>query len=176
MGSRTLKMVLLVLTPLLVLVCGTTFALMLRQTEPLDNQFDAAIVSCAVAEAFENNTKSSIAVTNTGNIDAYLRLRLVSYWVDSDGNIVSKPSRIPEISSPANGWIKGTDNTYYYPDPVVPGGTTLSLLGGSIVLAEEDGYRQVVEVFADAIQSEPKRAVTESWRVTLSGDTITDVP
>ena len=36
----------------------------------------------------------------------------------------------------------------------------------------ETGYRQVLEVFADAIQSEPNDAVTESWKVEISGGNI----
>ena len=175
MGKRTLKTMLLVLLPILVLLCGTTFALMFRKTEPMDNQFDAARVTCAVAESFDGTKKDSIAVTNTGNIEAYLRLRLVSYWVDSKGNIVSKPSQMPAISV-SGGWVSDTENTYYYSLPVAPQGTTPNLLDGEITLKQEDGYFQVVEVFADAIQSKPQTAVTESWGVTLSGSSITAAP
>lgn len=175
MGKRTLKTALLVLVSLLVLLCGTTFALMFRQTEPLDNQFEAAVVSCAVVESFDGTTKSSIAVKNTGNIDAYLRLRLVSYWVDSKGNIISKPSQMPTVSV-ASGWVAGSDNTYYYSQPVAPNVTTPDLLGAKITLVQEDGYLQVIEVFADAIQSKPEAAVTESWGVTLPGGNITAAP
>lgn len=170
MGNRTLKTVLLVLTPLLVLLCGTTFALMLRQTAPLDNQFEAAVVNCTVVESFDGAQKTRIAVKNNAptdqppsNIPAYLRVRLVSYWVDGDGNIISKPSEMPEITI-ADGWIKGADNTFYYSYPVDPGASTPNLLGADIDLEQDsDGYRQVIEVFADAIQSKPESAVTESW-------------
>ena len=176
MGKRILNSTLLVLAFLLILLCGTTFALMFRQTEPLDNQFEAAAVSCAVAESFDGSTKSSIAVTNTGNIDAYLRLRLVSYWVDSKGNILSKPSQMPTVSV-ASGWITGSDNTYYYSQPVAPGSSTPNLLLTGIPLQQDsDGYLQVIEVFADAIQSKPEAAVSSSWGVTLSGGKITDAP
>ena len=175
MGKRTIKTVILLLVFLLILFCGTTFALMLRQTDFLNNQLEAAEVTCAVVETFENNTKTSIAVRNTGTIDAYLRVRLVSYWEDQEGNILSKPSEIPEIT-PANGWLKGPDNTYYYPAPVAPDGVTQNLLSEGITLEEEDGCRQVVEVFADAIQSKPVEAVTGSWGVTIDGDSITAAP
>lgn len=175
MGKRPLKAALLVLVLVLVLLCGTAFALMFRRTSEMRNQFEAARVSCDVTEKFDGTIKSSIAVRNTGNIDAYLRLRLVSYWVDSNGNIVSKPTQLPTIS-PANGWLSGPDNTYYYPQPVAPGDTTLNLLSTGLTLVEEDGYLQVVEVFADAIQSKPAEAVTGSWGVTLVGDKITNAP
>ena len=169
MGKRPLRTTPLVLIFLLVLLCGTTFALMLRQTDTLDNQFKPAIVSCAVAESFDGTVKTSIAVKNTGNIDAYLRLRLISYWVDSKGNIVSKSSRMPSVSV-ADGWVEGSDNTYYYSQPVAPNETTPNLLVEKITLVQKNEYLQVVEVFADAIQSKPTDAVIESWHVTLDSN------
>lgn len=175
MERKILKTVILILSIVLILLCGTTFALMYRQTQALNNQLEAAFVACAVQEDFDGETKTSIAVQNNGNIDAYLRLRLVSYWVDSDGNIISKPSRMPTVSA-ASGWVTGTGNTYYYSQPVPPGGFTTNLLGADITLVEEDGYWQVIEVFADAIQGKPADAVTGSWGVTLAGDIITTAP
>lgn len=175
MGKRTIKTVILLLVFLLILFCGTTFALMLRQTDFLNNQLEAAEVTCAVVETFQDNTKNSIAVSNTGTIDAYLRVRLVSYWVDSNGNIVSKPSQTPTVS-PASGWVTGSDNTYYYSDPIAPGAATANLLSAAITLIAEDGYQQVVEVFADAIQSKPVHAVTDSWGVTIANGKISAAP
>lgn len=175
MGKRSLKTTFLVLISLLILLCGTTFALMLRQTDTLDNQFKPAIVSCAVTESFDGTEKTSIVVKNTGNIDAYLRLRLISYWVDSKGNIVSKSSQMPSVSV-ADGWVEGSDNTYYYSQPVAPNKTTPNLLDEKITLVQENEYLQVVEVFADAIQSKPTDAVIESWHVTLDSNKIITAP
>jgi hypothetical protein len=162
----------------LILLCGTTFALMFRQTQPLNNQLEAAYVACTVEENFNGEIKTSIAVKNTGNIDAFLRLRLVSYWIDSSGKIVSKPSEMPTVTV-ADGWVVGSDNTYYYSKPVAPGAQTPNLLKEGITLVDEGGYLQVVEVFADAIQSKPAQAVTGSWGVILAGETdytITHAP
>ena len=177
MGNRTLKIALLVMLPLLALLCGTTFALMFRQTEALDNRFEPAAVTCEIAESFDGTTKSTITVRNTGTIDAYLRVRLVTYWVDSGGNILAGTPSVPGFSLGAN-WISGGENTYYYKTPVPPGGSTGNLLGSSISLAQdaETGRYQVIEVFADAIQSNPGEAVTKSWGVTLSGGSITAAP
>ena len=83
-----------------VVTIGTALGLMFRKTAPVENQFMPAEVSCAVAEEFDAATgaKSSIAVQNTGNIPAYLRVRLVSYWVDAAGNRVGKPSEMPAFT------------------------------------------------------------------------------
>ena len=151
-------------------LCGTVLAYMFRQTEYKDNEFVPANVSCKVVEAFDGVEKTSIQVHNTGNIDAYLRVRLVSYWVDADGNIVAKPSSMPEINM-ATGWIKGTNNTYYYTKPVSPAAQTGSLLSSPIILEEdENGYMQVIEVFAEAIQSKPYNAVINSWKVSMDAN------
>ena len=167
MGKQTVKIVFLVWSLLLILLCGTTFALMFRQTNALNNQFQAAVVDCEVSEKFNGTEKSQICVTNTGNIEAYLRVRLVTYWVDSEGKIVAKPSQMPSLPAVAKEWIKSGD-TYYYTKPVSPRGITTPLFVGAITLQQDgDGYRQVIEVFADAIQSKPAEAVKESWGVNL---------
>ena len=182
MKSKILKTAICILLMVLILLCGTTFALMFRQTQPLNNQLEAAYVACTVEEDFDGEVKTRIVVKNTGNIDAYLRLRLVSYWIDSSEKIVSKPSEMPTVTV-ADGWVVGSDNTYYYSIPVAPGAQTPNLLekGTSITLVEDEegGYLQVVEVFADAIQSKPAQAVTGSWGVILAGETdftITHAP
>lgn len=181
MSRKMLKRVILILALVLLALCGTTFALMLRQTDALDNRFEPAVVSCEVEESYTHPTKSSIKVKNTGNIDAYLRLRLVTYWVNGKGEIVFGKADMPTITL-CDGWIAGADNTYYYTTPVTPvtpDNLTGELLSSAITLtqdAENDRY-QVIEVFADAIQSEPEKAVTGSWGVTLSDDgTIKTVP
>ena len=171
-----LKRVILVLALVLLALCGTTFALMLRQTETLNNQFAPAKVSCEVVESYTHPTKDSIKIQNTGNIDAYLRLRLVTYWVNGDGEIIFGSATIPDFTLGEN-WIAGGDNTYYYKTPVAPNDSTGNLLSSSIQLKTEDGKYQVIEVFADAIQSKPGKAVENSWKVTLNDDgTIKTVP
>ena len=175
MKRKVLISIIIVPSLVLVLLCGTAFALMFRQTELLNNQFDPAVVDCAVDEKFNGTQKSEITVENTGNIDAYLRLRLVTYWVDSNGNIVYKPSQTLTVS-PTEDWIAGSDNTYYYPHPIAPDASTPNLLEEPLILVEEDGYFQVVEVFADAIQSKPAQAASKSWGVIISDGIITAVP
>jgi hypothetical protein len=150
---------------------------MFRQSEYKDNEFVPANVSCKVVEEFDGIQKNSIQVQNTGNIDAYIRIRLVSYWVDADEKIVAKPSSMSEINIAA-GWIKGANNTYYYTKPVSPSAHTGFLLLSPITLEkDENGYMQVIEVFAEAIQSKPYNAVTDSWKVSIDANgNITAAP
>ena len=180
---KTRYLLILLVLVVAVVTCGTVYAYMFKQTENVSNQFVPAEVTCEVHETLESGAteKSAITVTNTGDIDAYLRVRLVSYWVQSDGSgdyeIVAKASEMPTFTLGA-GWIAGSDDTYYYTTPVEAGNNTTDLLESNLVLTEEDGYLQVVEVFAEAIQSKPDNSVTESWGVTLdaNGTIISVVP
>lgn len=188
MNKILLKRVVWVLAFVFVLLCGTAFALMFRQTNVLQNQFDTAEVDCEVHEALDGagdytqgmqtaDRKTGITVKNTGNIDAYLRVRFVSYWVNGEGNVVGKPSQMPAISV-TDAWIPGSENTYYHKAAVAPEAFTQELLSQPIILADvsSEGYYQVVEVFADAIQSLPESAVESSWKVTVENELITTAP
>lgn len=149
-----------------VLTVGIALGFMFRETEPVDNKFERAVVSCEVVENFDETTgiKSSITVKNTGNISAYLRVRLVSYWVDADGNIVGKPSKMP-LFTLADGWQQTAADTYEYNAPISPNEFTPNLLANGTTMEltkDTDGYIQVVQVFAEAIQSDPANA-KDNW-------------
>lgn len=146
---------------------GTVVAYMFRQTEYKDNQFIPASVSCEVTEEVTDNSKTGIWVKNTGNINAYLRVKLISYWVDETGAIMPKASEVPVLAL-GQDWIAGDNGTYYYIKPVKPEDSTENLIQSSVELKKDtDGNMQVIEVFAEAIQAEPMKAVVTSWNVTL---------
>ena len=176
MKKRTVyALILTVSFVLLSVACVTVFAYMFRKTDMKNNQFTPAVVSCEVHEETDAGVteKKSVRIKNTGNIHAYLRVRFVSYWImtteDGSSEIVSKPSEMPEFQI-ADGWLAGKDNTYYYKSPVSPDDFTEELLSSKIILLEEDGYQQVIEIFAEAIQSKPDSAVIESWNVILDAN------
>lgn len=178
MKRKILIRAVIVLSVVFALLCGTTVALMFRQTSLLTNEFDAAIVDCLVHEKTDTgseiaNSKSSITVQNTGNIPAYIRVRFVSNWVDAEGHIVGKASEMPDIPYDDSAWFE-QNGIYYCRIPIAAGDPTPELLQNPIVLRTDTktGYRQVLEVFADAIQSEPEKAVTNSWGVMISNGNI----
>ena len=172
MDKKRLIVILIIAAMLILASVSTALAYMLRDTGEVENDFISGIVSCEISEEFENDVKSKITVENTGNVDAYIRVKLVTYWVSGNGNIAPKaPSEIN--FTPGSGWVKsGSSDTYYYSVPVAPGVKIENLLGSSIILKEEDGYLQVVDVFAEAIQANPTTAVSNSWHVTVSGSEI----
>lgn len=158
---------------------GVTLSFMFKKAEKT-NTFVPAEVTCEVEESLFSGVKSKVCVKNTGNVAAYLRIRLVSYYVYDNGDIAGRvPSQYPTLTL-QNGWIAGADHTYYYPTPVEPGAKTEILCDpitlGAVKLADGKTVYQVLEVLAEAIQAEPVGAVQETWNVTVSGTEITPAP
>lgn len=152
-----------------VLATGVTVAFMFRKTEPMTNELEPAQVSCSVEESFDGTNKSSIRVKNDSNVSCYLRLRMVSYWQDKDGNIVGKASEMPAVNYDTGNWFTDAadDYTYYYRPVVESGQSTGEFLQAPIVL-KEDVYQgepvyQVLEIFAEAMQAEPEHIVETYW-------------
>lgn len=175
-NTRRLVPVALLLT--LILTCGAVFAYMFTRAPTQGVQFIPAKVSCEVYSTGTDEI-TGVTVKNTGNISAYLRVRLVTYWVDEHGNVAPKTSPTLEISC-NDAWIEGSENTFYYKTPVDPGVVTPEfVLTPPIELqVSVEGYKQAVDIFGEAIQANPTTAVTESWGVTVSspGAKITGVP
>ena len=156
------------------LLVGATVAYMFSFGKTLVNEFDPGSVDVEVWEKTESNTKTVIKLTNTGTTNAFLRASIVTYYVDANKNVVgSIPAALSSFNLSTN-WDKGSDGYYYYTKPVAPSGVTENLFattGDKITLTpvtqEIDGktvtYYQVVEVFAEAIQSAPAKAVQDAW-------------
>ena len=154
---------------------GGTIAYMSAKTEAITNTFTPSHVSCEATEDFDGSIKSNVNVTNTGDIDAYLRVKLVTYRVNEEGHHIGGIAEIPEFT-PGEGWIY-YDGCYYYTLPVKPGEQPAADLISSITLqgsySDADSGRQVMEVMAEAIQSKPAKAVGEAWKVSISEGSVT---
>ena len=154
------------------MVVGGTLAYLFTNTEPVENIFTPSYVSCSVTEEFNGTTKRNVNVTNTGNIDAYIRVKLVTYRVNNEGDHIGGTAKIPPFD-PGAGWVKNGDY-YYYTKPVAPGANPAAALINSIDLigsyTDADGGKQVIEVMAEAIQAngvadDGTKAVVEAWGV-----------
>ncbi len=178
--KKKLVLALLLILILALIAAGVTIAYMLRSSGKINNIFEKAVVSCAVVEDFDSETgvKSSVKVRNTGNINGFIRVRLVSYWVDGEGNIVGKPSEMPSVSYDSEKWIKGANDTYYCKEPVMVGEETPEFLDANIQLKypPDEEYYQVLEVIPEAIQSAPAKAVKEAWGMYVKDGKISNEP
>lgn len=144
---------------------GGTWAFLVAQSEPVQNNFTYAHVRCTIKENFDGTTKSDVQIKNTGDIPAYIRARIVVTWKDARGNVSAVPVKDSDYTmTMGTGWTKGTDGYWYCKTAVDAGGETPVL----ITKCEKKGnapkdYDLSVEILADAIQSEPASAVTEAW-------------
>ena len=168
---RSKKTGMLFLSLLLVIgmVVGGTVAWLSTKSAPITNTFLPSKVACEVTESFNGRTgvKSNVNVKNTGDIDAYIRVKLVTYRVNDEGDHIGGIAKIPDFT-PGAGWVENGDY-YYYTQPVAPGEQPEISLIDRITLTDSyddaDGGKQVIEVMAEAIQSTPAKAVTEAWGV-----------
>ena len=151
---------------------GSTVAFLATKTEPVENSFEYANVSCEVMQ--DRDTDGSIVqVKNTGTISAYIRAAVVANWIDVDGNIAAS---VPEgysyeLTCSSGSWVQGKDGFFYYLLPVAPGALTEgSLLTCTVACPKDPEYTLSVEVLAEAIQSTPASAVNEAWKVAVDGD------
>ena len=149
----------------LILCCtaGGTLAWLVTTSGPVVNTFTPGSVTTYVDEKFENGTKSNVTVTNTGNVDAYIRAAIVVNWINDQGEVYAQPVKDSDyeielnIGTGEKQWTKGTDGFYYYNNSVAPGVQTDVLIKS---LTKTDsavtpaGYDLQVTILAEGIQAE----------------------
>lgn len=179
--SRRAKPHIVALCILLVLclAAGGTLAYMFSKAD-VDNQFDLAEVTCQVNYK-ETLSGKQFDVTNTDEIDAYIRVAIVVNWMDAAGNVrgIAPASSDYDLLVYDTDWLKDPNTGYYYHiKPVVAGGTTKLLIEGITQnVAAPSGYKLSVEVVAEAIQADgttdgnnPVPAVTDAWGVNVDSN------
>ena len=159
---------------LLVLAGGSTLAWLSAQSVEAENIFTPSQVTCKVTEEFDKETgvKTNVNVRNTGDTEAYIRVKLVTYRTNADGAHIGGVAELPEFTLGEN-WVKH-DGYYYYTLPVAPGASPVANLTDSMTLVasyqDADGGSQAIDVMAEAIQSIPADAVRKVWGVSVSSD------
>lgn len=145
---------------------GGTWAFLVAQSEPVENNFTYAHVRCTIDEKFDGTTKSNVQIQNTGDIPAYIRARIVVTWKNVSGNVSSTvPVKNTDYTIAFNttDWTQQGD--YWYCNTAVDATkfTPVLITECKKTGTAPDGYDLSVEILADAIQSEPASAVTEAW-------------
>ena len=139
-------------------------------TKELEKLFELKEKGIITEEQFNENTglKEHVQIKNTSDIPAYIRVRLVSYNKDGD-MIVGGAGKLPSDDAlNLADWVQ-IGSYYYCKTPIDAGQPTPELITSYQL---EDG--QVLEILAEAIQSEPTRAVSDAWNITIGTDgTIT---
>lgn len=152
---------------LLALAIGGTLAWLSTKDAPIQNKFLPTKVTCEVTERFDGSTgvKSNVNVKNTGTINAFIRVKLVTYRTNDQGQHIGGTASLPTFTL-GTGWVKYGDY-YYYTKPVAPKQKPETNLTESMTLIgsymDTDGGKQAVDVMAEAIQSVPEDAIKAAW-------------
>ena len=110
-GMKRSLVLVVSLLALLLVVAGGTLAWLTAQ-DSVSNTFTPAHVSCTVTEEFDGTVKSNVNVTNTSDIAAFIRVKLVTYRVNDAGQRIGGKATIPTFT-PGDGWVKH-EGYYYY--------------------------------------------------------------
>lgn len=170
--NATIISVVLILT----LAVGGTIAFLSTKTDPVVNTFNPSQVTCSVVEDFDGKTKTNVNVENTGDIPAFIRVKLVAYRTNDQGQHIGGVSEVPAFTL-GKDWAKCGDY-YYYTYPVAPEEMPADSLAEVIKLTENytdvDGGHQSIDVIAEAIQAGPEAAVKAAWgdNFSMSGDNL----
>ena len=185
MRAKTWKALIVAALAVVVLTAavGGTMAWLSTKTSDLTNTFEPAKVTCAVDEPNWTNGKSikeNVSIKNTGTTDAYIRAMIVANWCTTDGKVVKTASPYYE-NLPGSGWVKYTDDGfYYYTQPVAPNGGTTNYLFTSCTPVDsekpEGADHLEVNIICQAVQSTPAAAVGEAWKVTIAPNSVTAYP
>ena len=155
---------------LLCATIGGTVAWLVAQTNQVVNEFEPGRVPPVITETVAGNEKSDIRVTNSGNVDAFLRVAVVMNWVNASGQYVAE--ELPALPTGlGNGWERHTDGYYYYTEEVAPGGTTNQLFTTAIAepINGPAGCHLEVAILAESVQAKgvtgSMKAVEDAWGI-----------
>lgn len=149
-------------------VVGGTVAYLVTNTTPVVNTFEPGYVTCIINEDFKDGdtVKKNVTVTNTGNVDAYIRAAIIVTWKNGNDIAATVPAKGTDYTLVLNedDWVEHDGYYYYKNGSVAPnGGTTTNLIKSCEVIGSNGGYTLSVEILADAIQSSPDEAVKQAW-------------
>ena len=153
---------------LLALAVGGTVAWLNSSSGPVTNTMIPGQVPITINETFNGTTKSGVTVTNTGNIDAYIRVAIVANAVDKDGNIIAgtAPDYVYLVNTD---YWKLLDGYYYYKGAVAPNGTTEPLFTGNVTVTGGE-----LNILAESIQVlggiDGKTASVYAWGHSFDGN------
>lgn len=174
-GMKRSLVLVVSLLALLLVVAGGTLAWLTAQ-DSVSNTFTPAHVTCNVEEKFDGKTKSDVTIKNTSDIPVYIRASIIVTWKDFSGNVYGQlPVAGTDYTiSYGTDWTRQGDY-WYYTSPVAVGAKTPVLINSCTEVsanAPEGNYHLSVEIIAEAIQSQPDRAVEDAWNVTVNNGSL----
>lgn len=159
--GKKLLMTILALALLVTMGISGTVA-WLSSSSSVSNQMTPGTGDITITETKDGNKKTSVKITNTGNIDVYVRVAVVSNRLDENGNVIAGASG-NEISA-KDSW-QFLNGYYYYKGTVAPGAkNAVELLATNV-----DFTGMELDILAQSIQAlgviDGKPASAAAWGV-----------
>ena len=164
------------------LAIGGTLAYLFTQSDAVVNTFNPVTPDITVDEGFEGNVKKEVKIANTGEVDSYIRAKVVITWQNDAGEVYPL-TPVPgtdaatadyKITWKKDGWVEGSDGFYYYTSAVPVNGSTGVLFTDAAPLraCTDKDYTLHIEILSQAIQSTPDEAVESVWPVNATDGTL----
>jgi len=157
-NKKTLALLIAAALLLTITVSGTV-AYLVDSTGAVKNVFEPGYVTPTINEpGWEDGKleKSNVSITNSGNVDAYIRAMIVVTWQDGSGNVYPIPPQAGDYTlTTGDGWTKNGD--FYYYNAKVPAGESTGNLITSCspkVKGPATGYTLHVEILTQAVQAD----------------------
>lgn len=180
MKRNNKKIILLAVSLLLVMFAaiGGTVAYLIDSTGEVKNTFVPASVPPEVVENIEGNVKKDVAIKNTGNVDAYIRVKVVVTWKNEAGDVYKEAPKAGTDYTwtiPVDAAWKELNGFWYYTKPVAAGESTANLFTDCKPLEGKapEGYSLSVDIHAQSVQAEPADVVEKTWGVKISEGSVT---
>ena len=171
-GKRSVLALVAVLLVLCVAVGGTV-AYLTSSSGPVTNTFTPGEVGNTITEVIENGVKSNVAVQNTGNVDAYIRAKIVVNWANAQGDVLAV---VPQENTDytmqlGTNWQLLDDGMYYYKGVVAADALTNTTDNDYLIkeckptenyTPPEDGYNLQVTILSESIQADGMASATET--------------
>lgn len=153
----------LALVVILSIAIGGTIA-WLKDSQSITNAMVPGNVPVSIGESISGTSKNQITLTNEGNVQAYLRVAVISNSLDEDGNII--PNNSSSTITTNGNWTQ--IGNYYYYNGIVEPGASVDLLGSAIDFSSSE-----VVVMAQTVQVlgsfDEGTASQKIWGVSFNG-------
>lgn len=176
-SNRSLVLTISVIA-LVVCIVGASLAYLFTKSAGITNTFTPTKVTTDIVEKLDKGVKRNVTIKNTGDIEAFVRAKVVITWKDSSGNVYgTAPVAGTDYSITYNSsaW-ELIDGIYYCKTPVAPNGSSPVLISECEKLSTAvvpENYDLSVEIIAEAIQSKPADVVQQTWGVTIANGSVT---
>lgn len=181
-NKYTLLLVCLLLT--VAIAVSGTIAYLFTSSDPVVNTFTPVLPEIEIPEEMNGTIKENATIQNTGDVDSFLRARIVVTWQNENGEVYPETPDLNSDYTMQNGanWQE-VDGCYYYKKVAAPGEPAVTKDAAGIVQNPDDmliinarvtaeapaeGYTLHIEILGQSIQAQPLAAVQEAWGMTYT--------